>query len=117
MDFIKADRCGAPDGRTVVNWRGIGDLTCHRYHINARLDRELKSYYEKIPASKTDAVHIEDQAMRNCEKCKFRAQYDRNPRSILGRIWKWHIGWCPGWKAYLKSIPDEARRVLIERYR
>ena len=55
--------------------------------------------------------------MRNCEKCKFRAQYDRNPRSILGRIWKWHIGWCPGWKAYLKSLPDETRQDLMRRYR
>jgi hypothetical protein len=63
------------------------------------------------------AVNIEDQTMRKCEKCKFRAHYDRNPRSILGRIWKWHIGWCPGWKAHLKALPDETRRELIERYR
>ena len=55
--------------------------------------------------------------MRNCEKCRLRARYDKHPRSLLGRIWKWHIGWCPGWKAYLKSIPDAARRELIERYR
>ena len=63
------------------------------------------------------AVNIEDQAMRNCEKCKFRAHYDRNPRSILGRIWKWHIGWCPGWKSYLRSLPNETRQDLIGRYR
>jgi hypothetical protein len=24
--------------------------------------------------------------MSNCENCKFRAKYDKNPRSILGRI-------------------------------
>ncbi len=57
------------------------------------------------------------QAMSNCEKCKFRAKYDNNPRSILGRIWKWHIGWCPGWKGYLRSLPDDERRTLAERYR
>ena len=54
--------------------------------------------------------------MRNCASCKFRAKYDHNPRSILGRIWKWHTGWCPGWKAYLKSLPKEARREVLERY-
>ncbi len=54
--------------------------------------------------------------MSKCEKCKFRAKYDRNPRSILGRIWKWHTGWCPGWKRYLKSLPAETRREMIERY-
>ena len=64
-----------------------------------------------------DSVTIGDQTMSNCEKCKFRARYDHNPRSFLGRIWKWHIGWCPGWKAYLKSLPDEARQDLMRRYR
>jgi hypothetical protein len=55
--------------------------------------------------------------MSNCAKCKFRAKYDDNPRALLGRLWKWHTGWCPGWRAYLKSLPDEARREIIERYR
>lgn len=54
--------------------------------------------------------------MAGCEKCKFRAKYDKNPRSILGRLWHWHIGWCPGWKSYIKSVPEEKRRELVERY-
>ena len=54
--------------------------------------------------------------MSNCENCKFRAKYDNNARSILGRIWKWHIGRCPGWKAYLKSLPDKKRKKLTEQY-
>jgi len=54
--------------------------------------------------------------MSNCENCKFRAKYDNNPRSILGRIWKWHIGWCPGWKGYLKSVDEEKRKKLKEQY-
>jgi hypothetical protein len=54
--------------------------------------------------------------MSNCEKRKFRARYDKNPRSILGRIWKWHIGWCPGWKAYLKAVDEEDRKKLREQY-
>jgi len=54
--------------------------------------------------------------MNRCEKCNFRARYDKNPRSILGRMWKWHIGWCPGWKSYLKSLSDEKRKKLTEQY-
>ena len=55
--------------------------------------------------------------MAKCEKCQFRAKYDRNPRSILGRLWKWHTGWCPGWRGYLKSLPEEERSKLLARYR
>ena len=55
--------------------------------------------------------------MNRCEKCNFRAKYDRNPRSILGRIWKWHTRWCPGWKAYLGSLAEEEREKVLKRYR
>ncbi|MBW1674880.1 MAG: hypothetical protein JRJ45_14840 [Deltaproteobacteria bacterium] len=55
--------------------------------------------------------------MNRCEKCGLRARYDKNPQSILGRIWKWHIGWCPGWKSYIRSLPDEERKKLSEYYR
>jgi hypothetical protein len=54
--------------------------------------------------------------MAGCETCKLRAKYDKNPRSILSRIWKWHIGWCPGWKSYIKSLPDEEKRNILEKY-
>lgn len=51
-----------------------------------------------------------------CAQCSFRARYDRNPRSWLGRLWKWHINWCPGWKIYLKSLPEPERRQVAEKY-
>jgi hypothetical protein len=54
--------------------------------------------------------------MNRCETCSFRARYDRNPRSILGRIWKWHIRWCPGWKGYIKSLADEERKKVLILY-
>jgi len=54
--------------------------------------------------------------MSSCEQCKLRAKYDQNPKSILGRIWKWHSGWCPGWKSYLKSKSEEEREQLIKKY-
>lgn len=52
----------------------------------------------------------------NCESCRFRAQYDNNPASILGRIWRWHVNWCPGWKSYLKQLPTEKKELVIEKY-
>ena len=39
----------------------------------------------------------------NCENCKFRAHYDKKPNSMLGRFWRWHINFCPGWKGYFTS--------------
>jgi len=52
-----------------------------------------------------------------CATCPMRARYDRDPGSLLGRIWKWHIGWCPGWKSYLASLPVDERKKVMERYR
>ena len=55
-------------------------------------------------------------AKHNCENCGFRAKYDKNPQSILGRIWRWHATWCPGWKSYMRSLTDEERMRLAEKY-
>jgi len=51
-----------------------------------------------------------------CANCKLRARYDKNPRSILGRVWRWHVSWCPGWKAYMASLPVEDRKRLASAY-
>ena len=51
-----------------------------------------------------------------CATCPFRAKYDKNPKSILGRIWRWHIGFCPGWKKYMESLSDAERKKLIKQY-
>jgi hypothetical protein len=55
-------------------------------------------------------------ADHNCENCGFRAKYDNNPKSLLGRLWRWHASWCPGWKTYMTSIPDEQRIGLAKKY-
>lgn len=52
----------------------------------------------------------------NCEKCPIRSKYDRSPRSLIGRFWRWHINYCPGWKGYMKSLDNETRSSLIEKY-
>lgn len=55
-------------------------------------------------------------AQQNCENCKLRAKYDARPKSLLGRFWRWHINWCPGWKGYITSLPDEERTALVDKY-
>jgi hypothetical protein len=45
-----------------------------------------------------------------------RAKFDENPRSILGRLWRWHTRFCPGWKGYMRSLPEAERRSIAERY-
>ena len=42
-----------------------------------------------------------------CESCLLRRYSDKYPGSILARIWRWHTGWCPGWKAYQKSLQQK----------
>ena len=54
--------------------------------------------------------------MSKCENCTLRKKYDSKPESILGRIWKFHIKFCPGWKSYLKSRTPEEREMLFETY-
>ncbi len=52
----------------------------------------------------------------NCGSCGFRAKYDNNPKSLLGRLWRWHAGWCPGWKKYMNSLPQDERQELARKY-
>ena len=51
-----------------------------------------------------------------CANCKLRANYDKKPKSLLGRFWRWHIGFCPGWKGYMSSLSEEERQLMIEKY-
>ncbi|MCD8260865.1 MAG: hypothetical protein LUD15_04710 [Bacteroides sp.] len=52
----------------------------------------------------------------NCEKCPVRAKYDKNPKSLVGRFWRWHITYCPGWKKYFNSLNEAAKEKLQKRY-
>lgn len=55
-------------------------------------------------------------AKHNCAECKFRAKYDKNPVSLLGRIWRWHASWCPGWKAYVSGLSEEEQLAMAAKY-
>ena len=41
-----------------------------------------------------------------CETCFFKKYVDRNPNSWVARLWRWHTGWCPGWKAYQRKLAE-----------
>ncbi len=51
-----------------------------------------------------------------CSRCFFRSRYDRKPKSLLGRLWRWHIAFCPGWKKYMKTLTPDVRAELQEKY-
>lgn len=51
-----------------------------------------------------------------CSGCIFRKAYDKNPSSLIGRIWHWHTNFCPGWKYYVKSLSEEERIKIAEQY-
>ncbi len=55
-------------------------------------------------------------AKHNCGNCGFRGKYDNNPTSFLGKVWRWHAGWCPGWKKHITSLSNEERIKLAEKY-
>ena len=51
-----------------------------------------------------------------CEQCKLRAHYDKAPRSLMGRFWRWHINFRPGWKAFYSSLSEEKKEEMRSRY-
>ena len=52
----------------------------------------------------------------NCEDCLLRAKCDTKPKSLIGRFWRWHINFCPGWKKYMNSLSEEQKQVLRDKY-
>lgn len=56
-------------------------------------------------------------AEENCASCAWRAKYDNNPKSILGRLWRWHINFCPGWKKYFTSLSQDEKTTLAGQYK
>ncbi len=51
-----------------------------------------------------------------CSGCPLRAVYDKKPKSFMARFWRWHINFCPGWKAYFLSLSEQEQTQLRERY-
>ena len=45
-----------------------------------------------------------------CENCKLRAAYDKNPKSLIGRFWRWQINFCPAGEATLSHCHQRNRK-------
>ncbi len=46
-----------------------------------------------------------------CHTCSIRARAAEKPQSFMARFWRWHINWCPGWKAYLKELESKGLKA------
>jgi hypothetical protein len=44
-----------------------------------------------------------------CENCPTRKKAEANPKSLMARLWRWHTGWCPGWKAYQAHLAEQSK--------
>ncbi len=51
-----------------------------------------------------------------CKDCKLRAIYDEKPTSFAGHFWRWHINFCPGWKAYFTNLSSVEQEEIRQRY-
>lgn len=51
-----------------------------------------------------------------CANCAWRAKYDAKPGSLVGRLWRWHANFSPGWKAHMTSLPEDEKRAYVETY-
>ena len=69
----------------------------------------------RIFASTTIRLRMAEQKFP-CENCKLRAHYDKNPKSVLGRFWRWHINFCPGFRAYFTNQDEQTQAAIREKY-
>lgn len=51
-----------------------------------------------------------------CETCSLRSKYEKAPKSLIGRLWRWHTQFCPGWKAYFSSLEREEQTRIKKQY-
>ena len=45
-----------------------------------------------------------------CETCAMRMKAEANPKAFMSRLWRWHTGWCPGWKAYQAHLTEHSQK-------
>jgi hypothetical protein len=47
-----------------------------------------------------------------CATCGIRRRAEAKPDLFFARVWKWHTGWCPGWKAYQIALAETRGEVV-----
>lgn len=90
-------------GRAVIEMRLTGEMnpeggarwyaseTCFRlYSLLMTNGQEKEGRHEKCPY--VDVKYVVS---------------GTKPKSLLAHIWRWHTGWCPGWKSYIKEREAE----------
>jgi hypothetical protein len=50
---------------------------------------------------------METKKQYSCENCALRKRAEANPTKWWAWLWRWHTGWCPGWKAYQRSLAEQ----------
>ena len=73
-------------------------------------------FYRKVLLSLHKQIENAMTKNHNCEQFPMRRRYDRSPKSLIGRFWRWHIGFCPGWKAYFLSLGTAEQEELRTKY-
>lgn len=64
----------------------------------------------------SDRVEIMKKKNIPCADCCMRRKYEANPRSLVSRFWNWHTRFCPGWKAFMKSLPEAEQKEMRIKY-
>jgi hypothetical protein len=44
-----------------------------------------------------------------CATCQMKQRAEQNPKSFMARLWRWHTGWCPGWRAYQAALASQSK--------
>lgn len=48
-----------------------------------------------------------------CENCPWRQKAQARPDALLSKLWHWHTSFCPGWKAYQKSLTNKQEAGIM----
>ena len=54
----------------------------------------------------TDGKDTPNPEEMSCATCGLRQKAEAKPNTLLAKLWRWHTGWCPGWKAYQKALAE-----------
>ena len=107
----------APEGRWWNRVSVGGDWDITHDQDGRLLERELEAEVSLRAAARS---YIELGALKRTQffdgqlfNEQSRSLYaEANPDTLLARLWRWHTGWCPGWKAYqkeLEALEEKAR--------
>ena len=74
------------------------------------MDSGQTSDFQEEIGSREEGSMEEVKIESGCHTCGFRARAEQKPGSLLARLWRWHTGWCPGWKAYQAHLAEQAAK-------